>query len=491
MPKREASVNSHGCGESHDFFDLSSGLGGMLGIGPVPCRGRGTRPMDAPDATSQFERLAAYLAGPPTSRRDGDLDTILAKLEYVPLEAVEPSEASNRIALLQAAARFSDAFQLVSRDAPGVSFFGASISAAGVDATFSHQARSSASGAGLSLRQAFESCVGEGIEYLSQFETGSDRLQRGTIEDGLAAFDPASRAVLAEFTRLSAHRDVDWIDATQLSSGRSVPFPADLCLRRTPERSALTPPFSLSSGCAAGSSFEAAALHGMLELVERDAVSLWWRGGVRGRLVALEGRAMATASALVAQARRGVTTRRTWLLDITTDMDIPCIVAMSCRADGRGFACGLAARLSIETAVRSALMEMCQMELAYAVVEQKRREGGEAALNEYDRRHVARSTLIDAANCELLHPVAPSRPIAEFGPAPPARQLEALIERLSARGVETFAIDLTRSMFGIPVVRIAAPALQMEPSEVATERLVSARSRTGGGDIYTRGVSLL
>jgi ribosomal protein S12 methylthiotransferase accessory factor len=62
---------------------------------------------------------------------------------------------------------------------------------------------------------------------------------------------------------------------------------------------------------------------------------------------------------------------------------------------------------------------------------------------------------------------------------------------LSARGVETFAIDLTRPMFGIPVVRIAAPALQMEPSEVATERLASARSRTGGGDIYTRGVSLL
>ena len=232
-------------------------------------------------------------------------------------------------------------------------------------------------------------------------------------------------------------------------------------------------------------------MHGMLELVERDAASLWWRGGVRGRLVTLEGHAMATAAALVAQARRGVTTRRTWLLDITTDMDTPCIVAMSCRVDGRGFACGLAARLSIETAVRSALMEMCQMELAYAVVEQKRREGGEAALNEYDRRHVARSTLIDAANCELLHPVAPGRPIAEFSPGSPARQLDALIERLSARGVETFAIDLTRPMFGIPVVRIAAPALQMEPSEVATERLLSARSRTGGGDIYTRGVSLL
>lgn len=447
--------------------------------------------MDASKATNQFARLAAYLTDAPAHARDDELDAILGKLDYLPRDGIEPPETRNRIALLKAAAQFSDVFQLVSRDAPGVTFFGANIRAAGVDSTFLHQARSSASGAGLSLRQAFESCIGEGVEYLSQFETGLDRLTPGAIEDGLAGFDPASRAVLTEFTRLSVRNNVDWIEARQLSSGRSVRFPADLCLRRLPERSALTPPFSLSSGCAAGTSFETAALHGMLELVERDAASLWWRGGVRGRMVALEGQAMASAAALVAQARRGVTTRRTWLLDITTDLDVPCIVAMSCRADGHGFACGLAARLSVENAVRSALREMCQMELAYAVVAQKRREGGEAALNEYDHRHVARSTLINATDCALLHPIAPGRAAAEFSPDTPSRQLDALVERLSARGIETFAIDLTRPMFNIPVVRVAAPALQMEPSDVETERLASVRSRTGGGDAYTRGISLL
>ncbi|MBB4373298.1 ribosomal protein S12 methylthiotransferase accessory factor [Bradyrhizobium sp. cir1] len=447
--------------------------------------------MEASRASNQFERLAAYLAGSRMRGRDSELATILEKFEYLPLDGTEPSQTRSRVALLQAAARFSDVFQLASRDAPGVTFFGATISAAGIDSTFAHQARSSASGAGLSLRQAFESCIGEGVEYLSQFETSLDRLRQGPIEDGLAAFDPASRAVLSEFMRLSARDNVDWIEATQLSSGRSVPFPADLCLRRTADRSALTPPFSLSSGCAAGTSFETAALHGMLELVERDAASLWWRGGIRGRLVALEGPAMAAAAAWISRARRGVTTRRTWLLDITTDIDVPCIVAMSCHDDGRGFACGLAARLSVEAAIRSALTEMCQMELAYAVVERKRREGGEEALNEYDHRHIARSTLIDAASCELLHPVAPSRATGGFAPGTPTQQLAALVERLSARGIETFAIDLSRPMFGIAVVRIAAPALQMEPSDVATERLVSAQRQTGGADLYTRGISLL
>ena len=447
------------------------------------------------EVTNVFKRLAAHLAASPATRSgESELKTILEKLEYLPVDETKPDELRHHVALLEAAGRFPNLFQLAAPDAPGVTFFGAEISAVGIDSTHLHQARSSASGSGLSLRQGFEGCVGEGVEYLSQFETAQDRLQEMAIEDGLAAFDPSSRRMLSEFLKpLEGRRPdrIDWIEARQLSSGRSVAYPADLCLRRTPERSAFTPPFKLSSGCAAGPTFEAAALHGMLELIERDAASLWWRGGVRGRMVALEGHAVATAAALVAQARSGTNTRRTWLLDITTDLDIPSIVAISSRLDGSGFACGLAARLTMQDAVRSALMEMCQMELAYVVVEAKRQEGGNEALNEYDLRHIARSTLVDTASCELLHPTAPSRQVTEIIAETPARQLEALVERLSVKGIETFAMDLTRPTFAIPVVRIAAPALQMEPCEIAAERLTSARNRTGGGEIYTHGISLL
>ncbi|HXO69185.1 MAG TPA: YcaO-like family protein [Bradyrhizobium sp.] len=445
------------------------------------------------EVTNVFKRLAAHLAGNPATRSDeSELKTILEKLEYLPADETKPHELRHHVALLEAAGRFPNLFQLAAPDAPGVTFFGAEVSAAGIDSEHCHQARSSASGAGLSLRQGFESCVGEGVEYLSQFETAQDRMQAIAIEDGLAAFDLPSRRMLSEFLRPLEGRGpdrIDWIEARQLSSGRSVPYPADLCLRRTPERSAFVPPFKLSSGCAAGPTFEAAALHGMLELVERDAASLWWKGGIRGRIVALEGHAIATAAALVAQARGGTNTRRTWLLDITTDLGVPSIVAISSRLDGSGFACGLAARLTVQSAVRSALMEMFQMELAYVVVEAKRQEG--SALNEYDLRHIARSTRVDTASCELLHPAAPGRQVTEIIAETPTQQLEALVERFSAKGIETFAMDLTRPTFAIPVVRIAAPALQMEPCEIATERLTSARNRTGGGETYTRGITLL
>src|SRR6478609_3753299 len=121
----------------------------MLAIGRVTFRLGGIRPMDASNSTNQFERLAACLAASPAHGRHGELEGILEKLEYLPLSATAPSELRNRVALLRAAAKFSDVFQLVSGDAPGVAFFGAEISAAGLDPTFAHQARSSASGAGL------------------------------------------------------------------------------------------------------------------------------------------------------------------------------------------------------------------------------------------------------------------------------------------------------------------------------------------------------
>jgi ribosomal protein S12 methylthiotransferase accessory factor len=47
----------------------------------------------------------------------------------------------------------------------------------------------------------------------------------------------------------------------------------------------------------------------------------------------------------------------------------------------------LSARPTLAAAACAAVMEMCQGELAYAVVEAKCRERGEAALNEKDRIH--------------------------------------------------------------------------------------------------------
>ena len=159
------------------------------------------------------------------------------------------------------------------------------------------------------------------------------------------------------------------VSCSRLSDGRAVPLPAD-CVCAGRPRSAGHAAFPLSIGSAAGPSWEGAALHGLLELIERDAASLWWRGGRRAATLPRQYEADTEAEFLLLRLRPATSTRRrSWLLDITTDNGFPPSRPLSCRADGFGFAFGLAARLTLQAAIRSAVLEMCQIELAYAVVE--------------------------------------------------------------------------------------------------------------------------
>jgi ribosomal protein S12 methylthiotransferase accessory factor len=290
--------------------------------------------------------------------------------------------------------------------------------------------------------------------------------------------------------RVEPTRDIGWVPAKRLADGERCFLPADICLGRRHDRRAIAPPFMLGTGCAAGPSFEAAALHGLLELIERDAASLWWRGGRRGHAVAPESEAGQHAAELLAHIRQGMQNRASWLLDITTDVGVPCVVAVSATLDGFGFSCGVAARLTMSMAAQSAIFEMCQSELAHAVVEAKRHERGDAALNARDLAHLRRRTGLDTRTCALLHPLPPRGHTLEHDDEDTARTLRVVVDRLAGMGLETFAVDLTRRTFALPVVRIVAPGLQLEPSEIVGERLAATRIETGGGEAHTCRVAL-
>jgi ribosomal protein S12 methylthiotransferase accessory factor len=291
--------------------------------------------------------------------------------------------------------------------------------------------------------------------------------------------------------RIQPERVLSWCRATRPADGSEAWLPADICLRRPPARRDLVPPFPLSIGSAAGPSREIAALHGLLELIERDAASLWWRGGQRARSIPAQHAAVAVAEELLLKLRQGAPApRRTWLLDITTDIGVPSVAAVSCRADGSGFAFGLAARPTLEAAVRSAILEMCQGELADVIVAAKRSERGDDALNAQDRIHLQRAA-VNADQCRLLHPVAEHVAHLPIHATEASAVFELIVERLNVLGIDTFCIDLTRECFAVPVVRVIAPGLQLEPSDIVTPRLQHMIARTGGGAIYTGGISLI
>lgn len=380
------------------------------------------------------------------------------------------------------ARRLARAFLIGSPWAPGFYCIGAELALKPEAEAAYGASRLSVAGNGENLQAALVSCLGETVDRLAVIECPGD-LSEPVRQAPAALGDTWIAQAIA-----SSIEALDWIEARNLATAKPLALPADLCLRRLPERRRLEPVGALSAGVAAGANWEAAALRATLELCERDAAALWWLGGQLPAAFPLEHPAAVTGGALIEALRQGHAERPTMLLDITTDLSIPAIAAVSLDPEGRGLACGLAARLTWAEAARAAILEMCQMELAAPIAAAKRAERGDRALNEADRRHIARAAFA-AADCELLRP----HRLSEFPGASAAKggDLGALTRRFSEHAVRLYAIDLTRADIGVAAARVVSPDLQPYSADVVSERLRVCRARNGNRHMMTASIPLL
>jgi ribosomal protein S12 methylthiotransferase accessory factor len=429
-----------------------------------------------------FVRAADSLLMDVPSPLDTDVAALLSALDF---DQARLSAAArlNRGALLRAAACFTRIFQLPLVDAPGLVFLGGEVDPARIGITGSTAGVMSVGGLGVSTGEALQACVGEGVEYLSQMEDGTEASLTATTAELLDQPNVKLRGFLASLP-LPKSSHLQALRAIGLTTDHAVLLPAEICIRRLNGVTAFTPPFRLSMGCAAGPTIEDATLHAVCELIERDAAGLWWRGGRRGRPLNLEDNAFQRTRTYLRNLRGGATGRRTWLLDITTDLEVPVAVAISSSADGHGFAFGLGARTSLDVAAIGALKEMCQNELAHHVVAAKREERGETGLNDRDRAHLARASQINAATDALLQPVGAPRLNASAALDGTAEHLGWLLAKLTAAGIDVFRMDLTRPRFNVPVVRVFAPGLQIEPSTLVSSRLAMAQAQCSDAALW-------
>jgi ribosomal protein S12 methylthiotransferase accessory factor len=360
-----------------------------------------------------------------------------------------------------------------------------------VDGRYADLPALSFAGAGEDPETAFTSCVGEGVERLSQVERPSDICCTASSSEMHARLLPGLLPLLADARAevgFDEHAALDWVEGRTLLTAEPVLVPADWCLRRPKGVSKLKPRSAPSTGAAAGPTLELAMERALLELVERDAVGLWWSGGRRGRPLQMEASAYQEGVALVRSMRQERTDRASWLLDLTTELAVPTVAAVSFDGSGHGFACGFAARVDLGEAIRAAVFEMMLMELGFLLAKAKRESQGEGALNEGDWMHLRRSTLIDSGTCDLVHPTG--RPSVGHVPSSgsPFSQLKAAFAQC---GSDVGMVDLTRDEFGISVVFALSPALQPMPSSLATPRLLSVLAATGHDARMTSDVALL
>jgi ribosomal protein S12 methylthiotransferase accessory factor len=390
-------------------------------------------------------------------------------------------------ALLRLASGMERLFQLPMPEAPCLRLVGGTIDAADFGSAPTPQ-KTSVTGTGPDLLRAAACCICEGVEFLSQWASVGTEFATGS--PGQVAHGLGHQALAGLLALFPAHDLSDaplrWVKGTSLSRGTPVLLPAALCYRNLRDLGVPMPAVKMSGGCGAGQSVRDALLHGFFELVERDAVALWWLGGRAARRMTSCGE---LGSLLSAIGREG-SSRTTWLLDITTDLRIPCVVALSTDVGGRGLACGFAARLAYADAVRAAVFEMCQMEVGIELLLLKARQDGVDALNAADRRYLRRAFGFEVSGCRALFPCEqpPEKTLVDDAGVEP---LVTLVRRLTEVGIEPLWIDLSRDDLGIPAVRALAPGLQPYPSDIILPRLQRQIELTGNGFGRASGIALM
>jgi ribosomal protein S12 methylthiotransferase accessory factor len=395
-----------------------------------------------------------------------------------PVGGVRP-EAPVDDRLVGFAARLVRVFEWPLPDAPGGIFIGAEadpedFALPGVDGH-----RVSMGAADATFSRAFQRCVGEGVEYLSQIADGTESTAVLGFRELTAMYgaDVAGEMALMLGEQDTSEPSFACVPVTAVLDERRLLAPADLCLRRSGSRLCA----AASTGCAAGPTFAHACLSGLLELVERDAAALWWVAGRPARHVPLEVLAAGQVVGLLDRLRASASGRRTFLLDITSDVRIPVVAAVSVDGRNRGFACGLGAAFRIQDAALAALLELCQLELAVHVVRLKLLERGPPGLNETDRAHLRRSEAISLERCQRFWARGAALDSEPAETDSVDARLRYVAERVAeVAGCSPILADLTRAQFGVAVAKVLAPGLQLYPATVTTARLQRAGTHFGG-----------
>jgi len=213
------------------------------------------------------------------------------------------------------------------------------------------------------------------------------------------------------------------------------------------------PRFDVSSnGLASGNALVEAVLHGLCEVIERDAEAAWRRSGGDRRLV-LDTIVDATCSQMIEAITR--TGARVFLWDLTGELGVAVIgcaivedpAAPSWRPLGcyQGFGCHLAP----EIAIARALAEAAQTRITYIA----------GARDDFFPFDYARATDPDAVAALWQQAAAPCDDPALFDDLPriAAPSLGAAVVELVARAGQVIAVDLTHPAIGAPVVKVIVP----------------------------------
>ncbi|MGE5243237.1 MAG: TOMM precursor leader peptide-binding protein [Betaproteobacteria bacterium] len=256
-----------------------------------------------------------------------------------------------------------------------------------------------------------------------------------------------------------------WTPVTKLGCDDRRWLPTALCyFGARPERERRGC-ISDSNGCAAGETFDAAVVRGFLELVERDAVGIWWYNRLARPGVDLLTVPDAFVRSLVEHHRQ--IDRTLVVLDVTTDLGVPVFAALSSEPSGDRLTIGFGADFQPLRALRHALLELSLFLPELAAGRRRALVSGPVPSGSYLEPVGTRpwSTWVDTRAGE--------------GSGPAQTPLARVHALASAHHLDVFVLDQTRPDVGVPVARVIVPGLRHFWPRFAPGRLFSVPVRMG------------
>ena len=376
-------------------------------------------------------------------------------------------------------------------DAPSVPLCCTAVIGPYQDTTRSHDGLQG-EGKGATLEDAVRSAIGEGVErYAASLWHPSALTVASYSELGDQAFDPRWLVLYdaAQYARpafpfapFDPERPMYWTTGHWLDSAEPVMVPALATYMNFPTAAPEHFCQTTSSGLAAGTTFEDAALRALYELIERDAFMLFWLARRPALRIAENGCDGVTARALREVERLGA---RPELYLIDTDMQHPTIVCLGL-GDGRSWPAvtiGLGTHPDVDIALRRAVLEHGH---CGSYIRRLMREGRHDRV----RRSEDVITSLDHALYYVhLDHVASLEPFRSGTGVPSAladlrvkyRQAATLsncVSRLMEAGIRTAAVDVTSPDIALAPIRVVrAFGIHMQPIHfgVANRRLQNPR----------------
>jgi oxazoline/thiazoline synthase len=161
-------------------------------------------------------------------------------------------------------------------------------------------------------------------------------------------------------TPFDADQEIDWSLAWSLTDQQPRYLPTAYCYYGYGQQHQIKFTRADSNGCAAGNTLEEAILQGFMELVERDSVALWWYNRLPKPTVDLtdfDEPYFAELTKFYQQHHRDL-----WVLDITSDLNIPTFAAISRKNDqeAENIILGFGTHFDPQIAILRALTELNQ-----------------------------------------------------------------------------------------------------------------------------------